>query len=131
MPLGNATNWPSDIVSEIKKEIGIDFWLGEFNDTLNHYEVCSYILLSGSTIKKYKFDFAILVGDRYELLSAATICLLGNIRILHIEGGERSGSIDEGIRHAITKLAHLHATSNNEAENYVKSLGENYRCFLS
>ena len=114
----------SDIISEIQKEIGIDFWLGQFNEKPNHYEVCSQILSSGIKINKYKFDFAVLVGDRYELLSAATICLLGNIRILHIEGGERSGSIDEGIRHAITKLAHLHATSNNEARNYVESLGE-------
>ena len=115
----------SNIIAEVKKEIGIDFYLGDFKEEPDHYEVCKAILSSGSEINKNNFDFAVLVGDRYELLSAATICLLGNIKILHIEGGERSGSIDEGIRHAITKLSHLHATSNSEAKQFIELLGEN------
>ena len=121
----------SNIITEVEKEIGIDFRLGNFKEIPDHYEVCKEILSSGNTINENNFDFAILVGDRYELLSAATICLLGNIKILHIEGGERSGSIDEGIRHAITKLSHLHATSNDESMKFVESLGENQKNIIN
>ena len=49
---------------------------------------------------------------------------LNNIRTLHIEGGERSGTIDESIRHSISKLSHIHLVANNEAMHRLRLLGE-------
>ena len=60
-------------------------------------------------------DIVVVIADRYEVLSIAHAALCMNIRIAHLEGGEVSGSIDERIRHAITKLAHLHFVANEDA----------------
>ena len=49
---------------------------------------------------------------------------LNNIRTLHIEGGERSGTIDESIRHSISKLSHIHLVANEEAMHRLRLLGE-------
>ncbi len=69
-------------------------------------------------------DFVIVIADRYEALSLAHAALCMNIRIVHLEGGEVSGSIDERIRHAITKLAHIHLVANNDAAKRVLRMGE-------
>ena len=60
-------------------------------------------------------DIVILLGDRFELLPVASAALISKIPIGHIHGGEiTAGAFDEGIRHAITKLAHLHFVSTEE-----------------
>ncbi len=60
-----------------------------------------------SEFQRLKPDVVMLIGDRYEALAAALAAAYMNICIVHIQGGEVSGSIDESARHAITKLAHL------------------------
>jgi UDP-N-acetylglucosamine 2-epimerase (hydrolysing) len=70
-------------------------------------------------------DLIVVHGDRSEALGAATAGSLRNVRIAHIEGGESSGTIDEHIRHAITKLSHYHFVANETARRRVKSLLEN------
>lgn len=68
----------------------------------------------------------ILLGDRYELLSSAISCMLLNIPIGHIHGGELTeAAFDDSIRHSITKMAHLHFVSNNTYKKRVMQLGEN------
>lgn len=69
-------------------------------------------------------DFVVIIADRYESLSLAQAALCMNIRIAHLEGGEVSGSIDERIRHAITKLAHIHLPANSDAANRIHRMGE-------
>lgn len=69
-------------------------------------------------------DIVMVIADRYEALSLAHAALCMNIRIAHLEGGEVSGSIDERIRHAITKLAHLHFVANDDAATRVLRMGE-------
>ncbi|MBI4385625.1 UDP-N-acetylglucosamine 2-epimerase (hydrolyzing) [Candidatus Parcubacteria bacterium] len=69
-------------------------------------------------------DIVILHGDRYEILAAAVAASLMNIFIAHIEGGEVSGTIDEHIRHAITKFAHLHFPTTPRARDLILQLGE-------
>ena len=70
-------------------------------------------------------DTLILLGDRYEIFSCAISACLNRIPIIHIHGGERTeGLIDEGIRHSITKLSHLHFVSTNEYKKRVIQLGE-------
>lgn len=63
-------------------------------------------------------------GDRLEALAGAIVGAFNNIRVLHIEGGEVSGTIDESIRHAITKFSHIHFVSNEAAKLRIIQLGE-------
>lgn len=72
-------------------------------------------------------DVVIAMTDRYETLAVATAAALMNIPIAHIQGGELSGTIDESIRHAVTKLSHLHFVATEEAAAVVRSLGEDPR----
>lgn len=69
-------------------------------------------------------DAIIVHGDRLEALAGAIVGAFNNIRVLHIEGGEVSGTIDESIRHAITKFSHFHFVANEEAKKRIVQLGE-------
>jgi GDP/UDP-N,N'-diacetylbacillosamine 2-epimerase (hydrolysing) len=71
-------------------------------------------------------DLVILLGDRFEILSAAIAAMFSRIPIAHIHGGELTeGLIDESIRHSITKFSHLHFVGNDEYRKRVIQLGEN------
>lgn len=78
-------------------------------------------------VKDIEPDFIIVYGDRIEALAGAIVGALQNIRIIHFEGGEISGTIDESIRHAITKMSHIHFVSNQSAQGRVEQMGENPR----
>jgi UDP-hydrolysing UDP-N-acetyl-D-glucosamine 2-epimerase len=65
-----------------------------------------------------------LIGDRYEALAAAVAAAYMNITIVHLQGGEVSGSIDESARHAISKFAHFHLPATEQAKNYLIRMGE-------
>lgn len=69
-------------------------------------------------------DFLIVVGDRYEVMAATIAAAYMNIRVAHTMGGEVTGTIDESIRHAITKFAHVHFPANKEAAERIIKLGE-------
>ena len=70
-------------------------------------------------------DILIVLGDRYEIFSAVSSAMISRIPIAHISGGEvTEGVIDEAIRHAITKMSHLHFVSTEEYKNRVIQLGE-------
>lgn len=73
-----------------------------------------------------KPELIILLGDRFEIISAAVSALIFNIPIAHIHGGELTeGSIDDGIRHSVTKMSMLHFTSTPEYSKRVIQMGEN------
>jgi len=72
-----------------------------------------------------KPDYIFLVGDRFEALSAAIAASFMNIFLIHLQGGELSGSIDENIRHSITKLSHLHFVCTERAKKILIRMGEN------
>jgi UDP-N-acetylglucosamine 2-epimerase (hydrolysing) len=69
-------------------------------------------------------DLIIVHGDRAEALAGATVGALNNVLVAHIEGGEVSGTVDELIRHAVTKLSHTHFVANEEAAVRLKQMGE-------
>ncbi len=75
-------------------------------------------------VKKNKPDLIMLHGDRLEALAGAIVGAYNNILIGHIEGGEVSGTIDNSIRHAVSKLSHLHFVSNNAHKRRLIQLGE-------
>jgi UDP-hydrolysing UDP-N-acetyl-D-glucosamine 2-epimerase len=78
-----------------------------------------------TVVQREAFDKAIIVGDRYDTLGVAMTLAYMGVKIFHIQGGEESGNIDESIRHAITKLAHVHLVANDKASANVIRLGEN------
>ncbi len=80
----------------------------------------------GKILGLEKPDFVVIVGDRTEALSSAIAALLNKIPILHVHGGELSfGSLDERIRHAISKLASFHFVSHFKYKKRLQQMGEN------
>lgn len=69
-------------------------------------------------------DMLVIHGDRVEALAGAIVGALTNTLVCHIEGGERSGTIDESIRHSVSKLSHIHLVCNSEAETRLVQMGE-------
>lgn len=69
-------------------------------------------------------DMIVVHGDRVETLAGAIVGSLNNILVAHIEGGEISGTVDELIRHSVSKLSHIHFVSNKEAEKRLIQMGE-------
>ena len=77
------------------------------------------------TLSSWRPDLLLLIADRYEMLAPASVALALRIPIAHIEGGEISqGAIDDAVRNALTKLAHLHFTSTLTARRRVIAMGE-------
>lgn len=70
-------------------------------------------------------DMIVVHGDRIDALAGAIVAMLNNILLAHIEGGEVTGTVDESMRHAISKMAHLHFVANQEAKLRLVQLGEN------
>jgi len=74
---------------------------------------------------KHQPDICLIIGDRHEMLAMAIASSFANIPIAHTMGGESSGTIDESIRHAITKLSHIHFPANEKAKENIIKMGEN------
>jgi len=70
-------------------------------------------------------DAVVTIADRYETMATAVAASYMNIPLVHVQGGEVTGSIDEKVRHAVTKLSNLHLVSTKLAAERVKKLGEN------
>ncbi len=82
------------------------------------------IIELGNAFERLGPDFVLVIGDRYEALSAAIAAAYQNICLIHLQGGEVTGSIDESARHAITKLAHYHYPATRRAADYIERMGE-------
>lgn len=74
--------------------------------------------------QEYSPDLIVVHGDRVEALAGAVVGALRNILVAHIEGGELSGTVDDLIRHSVTKLSHLHFVANESAARRLVQLGE-------
>jgi GDP/UDP-N,N'-diacetylbacillosamine 2-epimerase (hydrolysing) len=66
----------------------------------------------------------LLLGDRWEMLATAMVAALAGVPVFHLCGGERSGSVDDSIRHSISKLAHIHAVSTSKSRDRLLAMGE-------
>ncbi len=83
------------------------------------------VLGLADTLSQMRPDLLLLIADRYEMLAPASVALTLRIPIAHIEGGEISeGAIDDAIRNALTKMAHIHFTSTDTARARVIGMGE-------
>lgn len=75
-------------------------------------------------LKKEKFDLLLVLGDRVEMLAAALCASYFGIPIAHIHGGDKTTTVDDLARHAITKLAHVHFAVTSDSAGRIKKLGE-------
>ena len=82
------------------------------------------IIELSSVFEKLKPDLVFTIGDRFETLATATSAAYMNIPLAHTMGGEVSGNLDESVRHAITKLAHIHFPASKESYDRILRLGE-------
>ena len=82
------------------------------------------IIEFSSEFSRLKPDFVLIIGDRYEGLAAALAASYMNICLVHVQGGEVSGSIDESARHCISKLAHYHFPSTIRSAKFLVRMGE-------
>jgi GDP/UDP-N,N'-diacetylbacillosamine 2-epimerase (hydrolysing) len=83
-------------------------------------------MLIAESFSRLKPELVLLLGDRFETLSAATASMLMNIPIAHIHGGEiTEGAVDEQIRHSITKMSQIHFCSTDVYRNRIIQMGEN------
>jgi UDP-N-acetylglucosamine 2-epimerase (hydrolysing) len=103
------------------------------NITLDHEYVYSpkmtvslaHVIMSFSRfVEEENPDMIVVHGDRLDALAGAIVGCFNNILVTHIEGGELSGTIDETIRHAVSKLSHIHLVANEEAKQRLVQLGE-------
>ena len=76
-------------------------------------------------LNKLQPDLVLITVDRVETLGAALVSSYMNFPTIHVQGGEVSGTIDEHIRHAVTKLSHIHFVANEDAKKRLIRLGEN------
>lgn len=92
-------------------------------DSMDHV-LAKTILGFSDYVKEIAPDLLIVHGDRVEALAGASVGSLNNILVGHIEGGEVSGTVDELIRHAVSKLSHIHYVANDMAKVRLTQLGE-------
>jgi UDP-N-acetylglucosamine 2-epimerase (hydrolysing) len=98
---------------------------------INHDSEAMMDVTLGRTIEGFasyvhliKPNLIVVHGDRIEALAGASVGALNNILVAHIEGGELSGTVDELIRHAVSKLSHTHFVANVEAKKRLTQMGE-------
>jgi UDP-N-acetylglucosamine 2-epimerase (hydrolysing) len=75
-------------------------------------------------VRENRPDLIVVHGDRVEALAGAVVGAFSNVLVAHIEGGELSGTIDELIRHAVSKLSHLHYVANEDSKRRLVQMGE-------
>lgn len=106
----------------ILAELPVDLSAG---DHLSMGQAIGHELISLSEVlANHRPDILLLLGDRGEMLAAAIAGAHLNIHTVHIHGGERSGTVDEMVRHCISKLSHYHFTATDEAKQRLLKMGE-------
>lgn len=123
-------NTYQDVMEKFPKATKID-------ETYKHDDRSSTAVFIGGFIKKltkefikYKPDIVLTLGDRAEMLGTAITSLYLGIPSFHIHGGDKTGHVDEVVRHAITKLSHIHLVATIDAAVRIKKMGEdNFRIF--
>ena len=111
-----------EVLKDEYKNVYVDF--SQANSGIMSYDLGNVISNLTNYVMKTHPDMIVVHGDRIEAMAGAVVGALNNIIVAHIEGGELSGTIDESIRHAVTKLSHVHLVSNEEAKVRLMQLGE-------
>jgi len=114
-----------EVLKDKYKNVYVDF--SQANSGIMSYDFGNVVCNLTGYVRQIKPNVILVHGDRIDALAGATVGALNNIKVIHIEGGELSGTIDESIRHAISKFAHIHLVSNENAKQRLMQLGEEER----
>lgn len=120
------------INDKVDNVLELPFLLSSRNNASLTVSVGNGLIQMSQIFQIYSPDYAVALGDRYELFIPAISSLLFNVPLIHLHGGEiTEGVIDEEIRHAITKMAHIHMPSTEfYAENISKMGEEDWRIYI-
>ncbi len=100
-------------------------WLGEDADPPADVQAAAALAAIGQDLRTASPDAIVLAGDRFETAAAAVAATVARTPIVHLHGGEQTlGSFDDALRHAITKMSHLHLVSHPEHRARVIAMGE-------
>jgi UDP-hydrolysing UDP-N-acetyl-D-glucosamine 2-epimerase len=100
-------------------------WAGEHEDAPVHQQAADALRLVGEALVRQRAEGLLIVGDRFETAAAAMAATLARVPIAHLHGGEETeGAFDNALRHAITKLSHLHLVSHPLHARRVVAMGE-------
>ncbi len=100
-------------------------WLADPTDPPADVQAGAALAAIGAHLRATDPDALVLVGDRFETAAAAIAATVDRVPIAHLHGGEQTlGAFDDALRHAITKLSHLHLVSSEDAAARVRALGE-------
>jgi UDP-hydrolysing UDP-N-acetyl-D-glucosamine 2-epimerase len=108
-------------------DIGAEIDMGlAADDAASVTHACARVMDGmADTLVRLQPDLLLVLGDRYEILCCAIAATLARVPIAHISGGDvTEGAFDEGFRHAITKLAHVHFVTNPDSARRVRQMGE-------
>jgi UDP-N-acetylglucosamine 2-epimerase (hydrolysing) len=117
-------------IQEIEKcKFGVEIYpfINQSSQGVLDRTLANTVIGFGDYVRLRKPDLIVVHGDRSEALAGALVGAINNILVAHIEGGEVSGTIDELIRHSVSKMSHLHFVSNDEAKRRLIQLGEHAR----
>ena len=122
-----------DTVNEIKKAgFKVDFKTNKLSKgnqfSKTAFQISESIRESSLGIDKLKPDFLVIYGDRFEAFGACIAASQSGVPVIHIEGGDltEGGCYDDNVRHAMTKLSHLHCVTNQNSMQRVINLGEEH-----
>lgn len=111
-----------EVLKDNYKNVHVDY--SQANSGIMSFDLGNVISNLTIYVREIKPDMIVIHGDRTDALAGAIVGALNNVIVAHIEGGELSGTIDESIRHANSKLSHIHFVSNTEAKDRLMQLGE-------
>jgi len=111
-----------EILKDKYKNVYVAYGLQQ-TDSMS-YNLGNLICNFSGFVNNIRPDMIVVHGDRIDAMAGAMVGALNNVMVAHIEGGELSGTIDDSLRHAISKLAHIHLVCNNEAKERLIQMGE-------
>ena len=104
----------------------VPMFIGNYDSPLGMVEAVARCTAGiAQALQEFNPDLVLLTVDRVETIAAAVAVSLMNFPIAHIQGGEVTGTIDESIRHAVTKLSHIHFPATKDAAERIIRMGEN------
>jgi UDP-hydrolysing UDP-N-acetyl-D-glucosamine 2-epimerase len=123
--LGPALTW-RDVAKEFRIDARVPMQRPSDHTRADHAAACGRGMAGfAATYKRIKPDWIVVLGDRIEAFAAASAASIAGIAVCHIHGGDRAeGIADEAMRHAITKMAHLHCAATKKSAVRIVRMGE-------
>lgn len=111
------------LIKELKKHFNVDIWQPTERKGSMSVNAILYSIEFNNYIQNKQFDAIVIRGDRYEMLGLAMMSVYNGFKVIHIEGGDESGVVDNKVRHAITHLADYHFCTNRESHKRLIHMG--------